>query len=139
MLSSHAVYDKLRGIADARGAGFVVLVDPDKWPVENIARFAEGCAKADVDVLFVGGSLMHAIELEGYIKRLKEASGLPVVAFPGSLTQISPGFDAVLYLSVVISRNPQFLFGQHVHAAPMIRRFGLEPISTGYMLIESGR
>lgn len=139
MSSQSTVYDRLQAISVSRGAGFVVLVDPDKLPVENIPRFAGGCGEADVDVLFVGGSLMHAIELEGYIRMLKEASGLPVVAFPGSLTQIAPGFDAVLYLSVVSSRNPQFLFGQHVHAAPMIRRFGLEPIPTGYMLIESGR
>jgi phosphoglycerol geranylgeranyltransferase len=133
------VYDRLLDAADRQGAAFVVLIDPDKLEPDDLPAFAEQCARAEVDALFIGGSLMHAVELEGYVRRLKGATHLPVVAFPGSLSQIAPSFDAVLYLSVVSGRNPEHLIGQHVHAAPMIRRFGLEPIPTGYLLIESGR
>jgi len=45
----------------------------------------------------------------------------------------------LLFLSVVSGRNPAYLFGQPVHAAPLIRRLGLEANSTAYMLVESGR
>jgi phosphoglycerol geranylgeranyltransferase len=133
------IYDRLLDAADRQGAAFVVLIDPDKLEPDDLPAFAERCARAEVDALFIGGSLMHAVELEGYVRRLKDATHLPVVAFPGSLSQIAPSFDAVLYLSVVSGRNPEHLIGQHVHAAPMIRRFGLEPIPTAYLLIESGR
>ena len=122
-----------------KGAGFIVLVDPDKLPAERTSRFAEECAQAEVDALFVGGSLIHSGEIDACVRRLKESCSLPVIGFPGALNQIAPALDAVLYLSVISSRNPEYLFGQHVYAAPLIKRLGIEPISTGYMLVESGR
>ena len=138
-MSSATVYDRLLGIAGRKGAGFIVLIDPDKLAMDEMRAFASRCERAEVDALFIGGSLLHGVELESYAKALKSATDLPVIAFPGSLSQIAPSFDAVLYLSVISGRNPEYLFGQHVHAAPMLRRFGLETIPTGYMLIESGR
>jgi putative glycerol-1-phosphate prenyltransferase len=137
--NGHATYDRLLATAHRKGAGFIVLIDPDKLAEDALPAFAERCAEADVDALFLGGSLMHAAELDRYIHALAAATSLPVVGFPGTLTQISGALDAVLYLSVVSGRNPEHLIGQHVHAAPMIKRLGIEPIPTGYMLVESGR
>ena len=134
-----STYDYLLAAAHTRGAGFIVLVDPDKLAADQLPAFAARCAEADVDAFFVGGSLMHAVELDGYVRALKAVTELPVVGFPGTLHQISGALDAVLYLSVVSGRNPEHLIGQHVHAAPLIRRLGLEPIPTAYMLVESGR
>ena len=136
---THTVYDYLLQVRQAKGAGFVVLIDPDKLPEEMLPAFAERCADADADALFVGGSLMHQADMDRYVRRLKEASPLPVVGFPGALNQVTAALDAVLFLSVISGRNPEYLFGQHVYAAPLIRRLGIEPIATGYMLIESGR
>lgn len=133
------IYDHLMNARRTKGAGFIVLIDPDKLPEEALPGFAARCAEAEVDALFVGGSLMHQTELDRYVRALKAASPLPVVGFPGSLNQVTPSLDAVLFLSVISGRNPEFLFGQHVYAAPLIQRLGIEPISTGYMLIESGR
>ena len=116
-----------------------MLIDPDKLPENELGGFAEMCGSAGVDALFLGGSLMHATELERYVSRLKGGTDLPVIGFPGSLNQVTRSLDAVLYLSVISGRNPEYLFGQHVYAAPVIRRLGIEPIATGYMLIESGR
>ena len=134
-----STFDRLLAAAHDQGAGFVVLIDPDKLAEEELPGFAARCAEAGVDALFLGGSLMHATELDRYVRTLKSATMLPVVGFPGTLTQISGALDAVLYLSVVSGRNPEHLIGQHVHAAPVIRRLGLEPIPTAYMLVESGR
>ena len=132
-------YDHLLSVRHQRGAGFIVLVDPDKLPEERLPAFVARCVEADVDAFFVGGSLLHATDFERYVEEMKARSPLPVIGFPGSLGQLTAALDAILYLSVVSGRNPEYLFGQHVHAAPLIRRLGLEPISTGYMLIESGR
>lgn len=136
---SPTVYASLLEVRQEKGAGFIVLVDPDKLPEADLPGFAHRCAEAEVDALFVGGSLMHATELERYVRQLKEGAALPVIGFPGALNQVTPALDAVLYLSVISGRNPEYLFGQHVYAAPLIRRLGIEPISTGYMLVESGR
>lgn len=137
--SRRPTYERLLAIRRERGAGFVVLIDPDKLDEEDIPAFAERCAAAGVDAFFIGGSLVHLPDVHRIVGSIKRATDLPVIAFPGSLTQLSPAFDAVLYLSVVSGRNPEHLIGQHVHAAPLIRRYGLEPIPTAYLLIESGR
>lgn len=134
-----SVYEQLLRIVEQRGAGFIVLIDPDKLGLDRVPDFARRCVEAEVDALFVGGSLLHATELGEYVERIKAACDLPVIGFPGSLSQLSPALDALLYLSVISGRNPEYLIGQHVSAAPLIRRLELEPISTGYMLVESGR
>lgn len=133
------MFDRLLEVRHDNGAGFIVLIDPDKLLLDDLAAFAEMCEGCGVDAFFLGGSLMQAIELEPYVRRLKASTTLPIIGFPGSLNQVTRPLDAVLYLSVVSGRNPEYLFGQHVHAAPVIRRLGIEPISTAYMLIESGR
>jgi putative glycerol-1-phosphate prenyltransferase len=43
-----------------------------------------------------------------------------------------------LLLSLISGRNPDFLIGQHVIAAPALRRSKIEVIPTGYILIDSG-
>jgi len=134
-----SVFDRLLAVRREKGAGFVVLIDPDKIAEREVPAFAERCAEAGVDAFFIGGSLVHLPDVDRLVGRIKLATDLPVVAFPGSLTQLSPSFDALLYLSVVSGRNPEHLIGQHVHAAPLIRRYGLEAIPTAYLLIESGR
>lgn len=137
--SSLTVFERLLDIRREKGAGFIVLIDPDKLPADDLEPFVEMCDVSDVDALFLGGSLLQAMELEPYVRRLKASTRLPVIGFPGALNQVTASLDAVLYLSVVSGRNPEYLFGQHVHAAPVIRRLGVEAISTAYMLIESGR
>lgn len=134
-----SIHDYLLSTKQEKGAGFIVLIDPDKLSEREAPAFAERCTEAGVDAFFIGGSLMHAGELDRFVGRLKLATDKPIVGFPGSLSQLASAYDAVLFLSVMSGRNPEHLIGQHVHAAPMIRRFGLEPIPTAYLLIESGR
>jgi putative glycerol-1-phosphate prenyltransferase len=75
---------------------------------------------------------------EPFIKKVKENTSLPAIIFPGDINQISSEADAILFLSVVSGRNAEHLIGKHVLAAPIIKKAGIEPISTGYILIESG-
>ena len=75
---------------------------------------------------------------ELFIKKVKQSTKVPVIIFPGSVHQISGAADAILFISVISGRNPEHLIGKHVLAAPLIKEAGIEPISTGYILIESG-
>ena len=136
---SFPIYNRLLHIRQEKGAGFIVLIDPDDLPEAELEGFAALCTRAGADAFFVGGSLVRTAALDGYVQHLKSVSPLPVIGFPGSLSQLWPALDAVLYLSIISGRNPDYLFGQHVQAAPVIRQLGIEPIATGYMLVESGR
>jgi putative glycerol-1-phosphate prenyltransferase len=116
-----------------------VLIDPDKLSPKQLETTAQNAQKAKVDFLFVGGSLMTSDTLFHCVKTLKENSDIPVVLFPGNTYQIARNADAMLFLSLISSRNPDMLIGMHVLAAPYIKLSGLETIPTGYMLIDSGK
>jgi len=118
---------------------FAVLVDPDKPSDKEIIRIAENAQKSSVDYFFVGGSLLTSNNLDICIKLLKEHSNIPVVLFPGNTLQMSNKADAFLFLSLISGRNAEMLIGRHVIAAPYLKLSGLEVISAGYMLIDSGK
>ncbi|MBT8400954.1 MAG: geranylgeranylglyceryl/heptaprenylglyceryl phosphate synthase [Rhodothermia bacterium] len=135
----HSVYDRLRTISTQKGAGFIVLIDPDRISEKDVPDFVEMCESADADAFFVGSSILCHPDFDRFVRVLSQSASIPVVGFPGSVNQLSPALDAILFLSVVSSRNPEYLFGQHVHAAPVIRSMEIEPIATGYMLVDCGK
>lgn len=115
---------------------FAVLIDPDKFHSPEVIRRAE-LAKADF--ILVGGSILTNGNFEDCISTIKRMTDLPVIIFPGNNLQISSNADAILLLSLISGRNPEFLIGKHVVAAPLLKSSELEIIPTGYMLIESGK
>lgn len=133
------VYDYLMATRERRGAGYLVLFDPDKEEVAKAAARAELCQEAGVDALLVGGSLLLTPAFEQLLAELKKRLHIPLIIFPGGVRQVSPHADAILFMSLVSGRNPEHLIGDQVVAAPLVKACGLEPIATAYMLIESGQ
>jgi len=134
------VYERLMVTRQEKGAGYLVLLDPDKMKIADIPAFISAAEKADVDGLLVGGSLILSSDFDRFVTELKkQVHSIPVIIFPGSLHQITPQADALLFLSVISGRDAHNLIGNHVLAAPLVYRSRLETISTAYMLIESGK
>jgi len=121
---------------DEKRSLMAVLLDPDKITPESLDTASRKITDAGVDLLLVGGSLMVSDGFETSIQLLKSILNIPVIIFPGHPMQISQKADAILLLSLISGRNPELLIGQHVHAAPVLRRSGLEILSTGYILID---
>jgi geranylgeranylglyceryl phosphate synthase family protein len=115
-----------------------VLIDPDKVDGNHLPELINRCVDSNVDYIFVGGSLLTKGNLHSTIEAIKSLCSIPVLIFPGSHQQIEPNADALLLLSLISGRNPELLIGQHVIAAPFIKKSGLEVLPTGYLLIESG-
>lgn len=134
-----SVYQELLETKASKGAGYLVLIDPDRWSLDQVNEFVQQINMSGADAIMVGSSLILGEDLQTKMKRIKEVAELPVILFPGNLSQLSPHVDAVFYLVVISGRNPQFLIGDQVQGAPVVREMGIEPMSTGYMLIESGR
>jgi len=132
------IYNQLVKTIEKKGAAYLILLDPDKMNSDKLEAFIKKCNDADVDAFLIGGSLMLNGDFDSFIKKVKQLTKLPVIIFPGAVDQISSYADAILYLSVVSGRNPEHLIGKHVLAAPLMRRANLEPISTAYILVESG-
>ncbi len=115
---------------------FSVLVDPDKFSLEVIKE----ADKAKVDFIFVGGSKVKRGDLGRCINIICKLTNIPLVIFPGNLTeQISEKADAILLLSLISGRNPDYIIGQHVRMAQRLKRSKLEIIPTGYILIGGGK
>lgn len=119
--------------------GVAVLIDPDRQDAASLKRLTELIERHTPDLILVGGSLLfkpigHTIAL------LKERLQIPVPVylFPGDVTQISEKADGIFLLSLISGRNPDFLIGNHVIAAPRLWNSGLHIVPTGYMLIENG-
>lgn len=133
------IYKFIEQTIQKKGAAHFVLIDPDKLPLAKTESFVKFCEKSGVDGFLMGGSLMVNGDLDLSIKEVKKHCTLPTIIFPGSVNQVSKYADAILFISLISGRNPEHLIGKHVQAAPLIKKYNLEAISTGYMLIESGK
>jgi phosphoglycerol geranylgeranyltransferase len=133
------IYDRLLALRRQNRAGFFVLLDPDDHPPEILAQKARLCWEAGVDALLIGGSRMVNHDFQAAVAAVKGSCDLPLIIFPGESTQLSPGADALLFLTLISGRNPRWLIEEQVQAAPAIKLLGLETIPTGYMLIASGK
>ncbi len=118
---------------------FAILVDPDKLNVKDLEKLVSVAEKSKTDYIFIGGSLITDNKLDECLRIINNQSKIPTVLFPGSVLQVSSKAKAILLLSVISGRNAEMLIGKHVIAAPLLKSSKLEIISTGYMLIESGK
>ncbi len=132
------IYERLVAMSKKQ-ANYFCLLDPDNLSGEEAEEFACKSEENGADGLLVGGSLMYHDCFEENLRKIKEkVTKIPVLIFPGLFNFVSPHADALLLLSVVSSRNAQMLIGEQVRAAPLIKRYGIEAIGTGYLLIDGG-
>lgn len=119
---------------------FAVLIDPDKMNLNYVDAFLHReNTSSIVTHIFVGGSIVDDKSTERLVLEIKKYTKLPVVLFPGDVTQITDKADGLLFLSLISGRNSDYLIGKHVNAIPKLRTTDLEIIPTGYILIENGK
>jgi putative glycerol-1-phosphate prenyltransferase len=128
-------YEELKDRSRKRVA---LLVDPDGYDNGSLEELIKMINQYPPDLLLVGGSILFK-PIDLTITALKLGTRLPVFIFPGNLYQLSDRADGILFLSLISGRNPEFLIGNHVLAAPHLGRSGIEVIPTGYMLIGDGK
>lgn len=133
------IYSKLQSDRKSGYKSFAVLLDPDKLDEKSCHRIIALSREYKIDFFFVGGSLITTSNLDALISLIKQHTEIPVMLFPGSNLQISNAADGILLLSLISGRNPDFLIGQHVVAAPILKKTSLEIISAGYMLVDCGK
>lgn len=131
----------LRNLLEAEKAGkkhLAVLIDPEKFDPETASEFLRKLPILTTH-LFIGGSTVTSEEMEKCLSTLKAETSLPLVLFPGDHQQISESADALLFLSLLSGRNPEYLIGQQVRSVSFLKSSELEIIPTGYLLIDGGR
>lgn len=116
-----------------------ILIDPENTNDEEVLlKLIKKAEFAKIDFFFIGGSTVTKKDFESTINFLSDNTKIPLVIFPGAHHQISDKADALLYLSLLSGRNPDYLIGHHVQSASELIKMNLEIIPTGYILIDGG-
>ena len=124
--------------ADKRS--IAVLIDPDKnQDSQHLLHLLEKINALKPAFIFVGGSTVDAEAFNTCISLVKKHTNVPLVIFPGSHHQIHESADAILFLSLISGRNPDYLIGHHIEAAHLLKKMDIEVIPTGYLLIDGGK
>jgi|SRR5690554_897496 len=134
------VSEKLKHFHYSGQKSVALLIDPDAVTHEDLFQDLISLAiKAHVDFFFIGGSLADAEQCRRCVELIQcQTKLIPTVLFPGNAIQVIENADGILFLSLISGRNPEFLIGQQVIAAPILARSQLEVLPTGYMLVDSG-
>ncbi len=133
------IYNNIVANKKIKKKSFALLIDPDKQNKKQLLSIIEKAKTAKTDYFFVGGSLLTHDSLDLCVSTLKENSNIPIVLFPGNAMQVNNKADGILFLSLISGRNADMLIGKQVITAPILKQSSLEVLSTGYILIDSGK
>ncbi|MDZ4132134.1 MAG: geranylgeranylglyceryl/heptaprenylglyceryl phosphate synthase, partial [Dethiobacteria bacterium] len=94
------------------GAVHITLIDPARQGPEAAGRLAETAQDVGSDLIFVGGSSgVTQRTLSETAEAVKQRVTIPAIFFPTGTDSISLNLDAFLFLSLLNSRNSQFVSG----------------------------
>lgn len=115
------------------------LIDSEDSDAAKMSDTAKAAEEAGAAAILVGGSsATNQFELAEVINSIKKVITIPIVLFPGNITGVAPGADAILFSSLLNSENPYYITQAQALGAPNVLKFGLEPLPTAYIVIGEG-
>ncbi len=117
----------------------ITLIDPEKVTVQQAIKIVENANASGTAAIMIGGStFVSQTHLDDVLKAIRETVKIPTILFPNNITGISRHADAIWFMSLLNSVDPYFLVGAQILGAPLVKKFGLEPISMGYIIVGEG-
>lgn len=133
------VETNLKSQLTKKSALLFVLIDSEVSNINSAAKLAKEVEKLGASAILVGGSsATDQIEMAELVKNLKKTIKIPIILFPGNITGVVPHADAILFSSLMNSENPYFISQAQALGAPSVKKFGLEPLPTAYLVIGEG-
>jgi phosphoglycerol geranylgeranyltransferase len=124
---------------ESESAIHITLIDPEKATPPQASRIASKARSSGTSAIMIGGStFVSTTHLDNVVKAVKRSVKIPVILFPNNVTGISRYADAIWFLSLLNSADPYFLIGAQVLGAPIIKKYRLEPIPLGYIIVGEG-
>lgn len=130
------IYQNIIRATTGQSRLLALLIDPDKADLETLDTLFAKINASKVTHIFIGGSTDEKEKTTRVVARSKALTKLPIVLFPGDYKQISGAADAILFLSLISGRNPEYLIEQQIKSVPRLKNEDLEIIPTGYILID---
>jgi len=121
------------------GSIHITLIDPEKVTAAQASTIVENSKASGTSAVMIGGStFVLQAQLDAVIKAIKRSVKIPTILFPNNITGISRYADAIWFMSLLNSVDPYFLIGAQILGAPLVKKYGLEPISMGYIVVGEG-
>lgn len=116
------------------------LIDPDDYKTPDDAiNTAVACDQGGADAILIGGSIgVQGEELDTIAKEIKSKISVPMILFPGNVSTITKYADAIYFMSLLNSRNPYWIQQAQTLGAPVIKKYNIEPLPVGYIVVEPG-
>ena len=138
-MAGKRVENYLKSQLKKKKALIFILIDSEVSENSKAAALAKKVEKIGASAILVGGSsASDQIEMAKIVKNLKKSVKIPLILFPGNITGVVPGADAILFSSLLNSENPYFISQAQALGAPSVLKFGLEPLPTAYLVIGEG-
>lgn len=121
------------------GSIHITLIDPEEVSANDAARIAGNSENSETAAIMIGGStFVSQARLDGVVKAIKASVKIPTILFPNNITGISSYADAIWFMSLLNSVDPYFLMGAQILGAPIVKKYRLEPLSMGYIIVGEG-
>jgi phosphoglycerol geranylgeranyltransferase len=138
-MASMRVENYLKSQLKKKNTLIFVLIDSEVSKNTDAVALAKKVEKMGASAILVGGSsATDQMEMAKVVKTIKKSIKIPIILFPGNITGVVPGADAILFSSLLNSENPYFISQAQALGAPSVLKFGLEPLPTAYLIIGEG-
>jgi phosphoglycerol geranylgeranyltransferase len=123
----------------SEGSIHITLIDPEEVTPPQASRIVNKAKLSETSAIMIGGStFVSAAHLDDVVKAVKRTVKIPIILFPNNVTGISRYADAIWFMSLLNSVDPYFLMGAQILGAPLVKRYSLEPIPLGYLIVGEG-
>jgi phosphoglycerol geranylgeranyltransferase len=123
----------------AEGSIHITLIDPEKVTPPQASKIASKAKLCETSAIMIGGStFVSGAHLDDIVKTVKHTVRIPIILFPNNITGISRYADAIWFMSLLNSVDPYFIMGAQILGAPLVKKYGLEPIPLGYIIVGEG-
>ncbi len=129
-------------VIETKNGVFMGLIDPDplKQTPEKALELAKKLSDGGADIVMLGGSIgAQGAFLDKTAKLIKENIDIPLHLFPGNTGTVTKYADSIYFMSLLNSSNPYWVMGAPLLGAPVIKKYGIEPIPTAYLVFEPGQ
>lgn len=124
---------------ESEGSIHITLIDPEEVTPPQASRIVNKAKLSDTSAIMIGGStFVSSAHLDDVVKAVKRTVKIPIILFPNNVTGISRYADAIWFMSLLNSVDPYFLIGAQILGAPLVKKFGIEPIPLGYLIVGEG-
>jgi len=115
-------------------------LDSNKQSPSESAKLAKLCAEFGTDAIMVGGSTGIIQEVvNATVQEIKKEVALPIILFPNGAGSISKYAEHILFMSLLNSNNARYLIKEQAMAAQYIKKYSINPISVGFIVISTSK